>query len=637
MIKRLVVFDEDGESIIPFLKSSIFVNIQTFESMFRSSESEVLSIIQNIIHAEQTNIITMPYQNDTETCYIINSNTDLFYNKYENFKHITFTENCMIIPLNNIHFLIILNKILKFIPYDVQKTLPYIVYIKHIIEKKNQMQIDDLKNLFLASISHELRTPLNGIIGITQLLNIDDPKQTEYIHILKTCTTQLIELINDILDYSKLKAHQMTLSPHAFNIKNAIYNSIDILKHSADQKNIKLNVKILNPLPHSVIGDERRIKQIFINLISNAIKFTENGKIDIIVDIDPNHNNTHDTVYHNFICQINDTGCGIPHSEQSFIFDCFSKSYQSNTTSLNPGAGLGLSIVKQLIELMEGTITVFSDGKVGTSFCFNMLLEDDTDIDSIIQNYDSLFVNKVICIIDDNSHDKIQIMNMLHAWNCCIHLFSSVHEFEYFNNHVDAIFLNIHLYNRTMKSLFCNYPVIGLCHTITDTHPSFCVSCIQKPVSRSKLFNILVNIFLKRNNKKQVVRRLSDTQLETTSVNIIIAEDDFYNQLLLKEMLINYGIPTKHITITSNGQECVDKLKENHYDICFMDIKMPVLDGIQATEIIKKMTSPPIIITVSASVLEKDYKLCFDAGTDYFIEKPIIKDKLFSLLKNLIV
>lgn len=637
MIKRLEVFDDQGTTVIPFLKSSFFISVQDFEHLFMSKEKEVLSLVQQLIHAKNVEIVDA--QMDTDTVWIIN-NTQVFADVYSNAEVVSrIDQNGIVVPLTEKQLLIIGNKLMKFTQYDVQKILPCILYLKKLIKNKKTMEIDELKNLFLASISHEIRTPLNGIIGISQLLEVQDPKQQEYLNILKTCTVQLIELINDILDYSKLRAHQMTLTKHPFRLKKAIDDAIDMMRYTASQKQNSIQLTLVKSLPTSVIGDERRIKQILMNLISNAIKFTENGNIEIIIDVETNHDNSEPIrlIKHTITCQVNDTGCGIPKYEQDHIFDVFSKTYQSYTfnTTLNPGAGLGLSIVKQLVELMDGTIMVYSDGQHGSSFCFNIVLEDDTDIHNLVNDYDTVFKDRVVCIIDDNSKDRILLMNLLQTWKCHVFLFSNVEEFEYYQGTPDVVLLNVNLYNLSYKRVFKKVPIIGLRAMKNITPPSVCTFCLDKPVSRSPLFNSLSNIFM--NPRRQRTRKPSHEMFDSHNVRIIIAEDDFYNQLLLKEMLCVFGIPEKNITITNNGQECIDAIHDNVYDICFMDVKMPVMDGLQATEIIKTRHPNPIVVSVSASILEKDYQLCFDAGADYFIEKPINKDKLFSLLKNLIV
>lgn len=573
----------------------------------------------------------------------------------------------------------------SFTLYELSKNFIYFYMLEYLYYNKSNSQTNsstiqhrhtgsqetNLKDIFLANISHEIRTPLNGIIGITQLLKDMDlvdlqkrNKYDEYVNILQVSSSQLMGLINDILDYSKLQANYLSLYKNTFSLKKCIQNAIEIIKIKTDVKQIKIIEKYSTNLPLNIIADERRIKQILINILSNSLKYTnEHGYIYIHVDSEYEIKRIdayNEIIYHTLYFEIKDTGCGIPIYEQKNLFQCFTQGY--NKHHLNEpqkGSGLGLSITKQLIELMNGSISVESDGQTGTIIRFNILVEDDNTVGSFLQKHESVFDNKTILIVDDNTNDKIFLYETILNWNLNAILFSSIEEFvsyKKFNpNNYDVLLINIHQLN---EYSFKNPGIMPYFHSIKDTkhiiglsvneelgqsyNYNFLTTILKKPVSKSHLFNLLKKIFLSLSKppiqqKQEIATTLIKTMKNKYSIKVIIAEDDSYNQLLLQEFLLFFGLDAEHIKMTSNGKECVEEIKNGRYDVCFMDIKMPVMDGMEATKRIREFDTSIYIIAVSASVIEKQYEECFKIGMNYFIEKPIEKQKLFTLLKNIVI
>jgi signal transduction histidine kinase/DNA-binding response OmpR family regulator len=531
-----------------------------------------------------------------------------------------------IIPLQNL--------LSNFLYLSIQKKLD----VEKNLELRKQVNI--LKDSFIATMSHEIRTPLNGIVGMASLLkeapNLTS-KQQDYLHILLECSTQLMELVNDILDYSKISSGGLVLINESFNLKNCIYSVRDIVIDRAKQKGLDFKIDICSNLPENLLGDSKRIKQILFNLITNAIKFTEKGSIELIVNFQDLENENKDIKQKQIDFTIIDTGIGIKKEDQSRIFEVFTKinkddSFYTNTT---PGVGMGLAITKFLVEQMRGNINVESDGLTGSKFTFNIVLEDETDIKALVQLHESELKNKCVVVVDDNEDNRLFLMDTLFSWGIKPIVFSSPREcINYINKYknVDATIIDLSMVDingielaQSLREKGYKNPIIAISNIDTNTIGKDWFDYFHvKPITKSILFNILLRCFF---NTKKYINNIKLTH------NIIVAEDDHYNQVLMKELLETIGY--KNIKIVSNGQLCLDEIKKEKYDICLMDVKMPVMDGLEATRLIKKLKKTPIIIGISASVLEADKNKCFSAGMDGYIPKPIQKQQLETILKSL--
>ncbi len=514
-------------------------------------------------------------------------------------------------------------------------------------ELEIKQEIVTLKDSFIATMSHEIRTPLNGIVGMTRLL-IDDhtltSKQQDYVKILKECSTQLMELVNDILDFTKINSGNISLFTQPFNLKECIETSVKVVHQRASDKHLDLLTHIDKDLIENVTGDQRRVKQVLVNLLTNAIKFTEKGLIKLTVKMENISTTTRevwDINQKRILFEIKDTGIGILPENQTKIFEAFNKvSLNNQADLLSPGAGLGLAISKQLVKLMGGDITVNSDGKHGSTFNFDIVLQDENDINRLIIANKNIFTNKTVLIVDDTEDNRIFLMDILTNWNINTLLFSSAREalsyikldkpfdlaiIDIFMPHMSGIDLA-----QNIRQLGLKVPLIGLSSIGHDLKGKEIFDTFStKPIIKNKLFQMLLKAFSKGPATKEAKRKSVPPikyKKNRASVKIIAAEDDHYNQILLEELLKSLGY--KNITIVSNGQECIDAIKNELFDICLMDIKMPILNGYDATRIIKEFDSPPIIIGVSASVLEADKEKCYNVGMNGYIPKPIEKEVL---------
>jgi len=520
------------------------------------------------------------------------------------------------------------------------------------LELKKQVNI--LKDSFIATMSHEIRTPLNGIVGMASLLkdsgNLND-KQEKHVHIILECSSQLMELVNDILDYSKISSGGLILLNQPFNLKSCLTKVKEIVGERALNKSIDLQFEISDNLPENLTGDCKRIKQILFNLITNGIKFTENGYVSVKVsyeDIETEES----IIKKKIIFIIEDTGIGIKPEDQERIFEVFTKINKDDNFYVNtsPGVGMGLAITKFLIQQMGGDIKVESDGIKGSKFTFYIILDDETDIKSLLELYQNKLQNKNILIVDDNEDNRIFLMDALHSWNIKPTVFSSAREtlnyvekyYKKNNNTIDLMIIDLCMPNMSGLELAQGLrergylgPIIGLSSIGSDILAKEWFDYFHvKPITKSILFNLILKALLNKTDKKSIINsKIKNVDKNDGKLKIIVAEDDFYNQVLMKELLEMIGY--SNIKIVINGKLCLDEIKKEHYDICLMDVKMPVMDGLEATRLIKKVLNPPIIIGISASVLDSDKSKCFAAGMDGYIPKPIQIEQLKSVISSL--
>lgn len=516
-------------------------------------------------------------------------------------------------------------------------------------ELEMKKEVISLKDSFIATMSHEIRTPLNGIVGMAKLLSESDnlsDKDYRYIRILAECSTQLMELVNDILDYSKMTTTGLVLNKHPFNLKNCITKAIEIIEPRALDKNLEIKLDIPKTLPENVTGDSRRLKQVLFNLLTNAVKFTEHG--GIILSVSYEDVTFQDTFYNaskKFTFQIIDTGIGIKPHDQEKIFDIFTKinkddHFYTNTT---PGAGMGLAISKYIVETMNGEIYIKDSSDNGTTFVFTIILDDDTDVNKLLEIHAKDIKDKLAIVVDDNEDNRIFLMDALYSWGINGVSFSSAREALNYMSKKDFDIALVDLckpgmsgleLTQAMRERGFRQPVIGLSSVGVDINgQEWFDHFTTKPVSKSQLFNLILRSFIDGVTNTKYSIDTSDDDSSGQELKIIVAEDDYYNQILIKELLINLGYDNVHIV--SNGKMCVEEISINKYDICLMDIKMPVMDGLEATRRIKKMKNSPTVIAVSASVLDSDKNKCFAAGMDGYIAKPIQKEQLESVLKSL--
>lgn len=536
--------------------------------------------------------------------------------------------------------------------YDIYSLIKLCMYTVHYIQYKRKYNITNLlkirenkleKDDFIARLSHEMRTPLTGINGAITLLPESGPlntKQQEYLKLATTCSIQLLDLINSILDFSKLSSHTLKLARDTVNIQDCIDKSILIVKTKANKKGINIISKISPDLPEYIIGDSKRLIQILINLLSNSIKFSDKGNIFINVNsvfIDENIR---------LEISVKDEGIGIAKDDLNKIFVPFSQLKNKYAYEVKDGVGLGLSITKQLIELMGGQIEVNSDGiGTGTTFAFYIMTEESINIDQYLKD-NNININEInVLNIDDNMNNLLILDDMLAKYKInstmCI---SAEQALRYLERGVKYNVAIIDIYMPYMSGIelaqhlrntFPNLPLIALSSGENEEQGKELFDFyLLKPYNYSQIVKCIVKCIINKKNITYETPKLKTLKKTKSKVKIIVAEDDEHNQFIIREILVNLGY--KNITMVSNGQECVNEVKQNDYDICLMDIKMPVMDGLEASKYIRQLKNKPIIIAISAGVTESDKHSCIVAGMNGHLSKPIVVQELDNMLKQFV-
>ncbi len=500
-----------------------------------------------------------------------------------------------------------------------------------------------VKDNFLTTMSHEIRTPLTGIMGAVTLLpqaGTLNSKQHEHLKIATTCSIQLLELINGILDFSRLSSNTLALVKEPFNIKECIDNSITIVQTRAEEKKLKIYTEIEN-IPNSIIGDDKRLRQVLVNILSNAIKFTDKGFINLKVyskqyserntpsegspsgtsPIGSNYPEGENDLFWKIIFEIKDTGSGISSKDQSQLFKAFSQIHDNNVYNKQDGAGLGLAISKELIELMGGEIKVHSDGLGhGSTFIFDINVEEDINIEDMLSKHHNIIENVTILNVDDKMENLLILDEMLYRWNInsimCNNAEQALRYLEHGKTfHIAIIDIcmpymsGIELAQR-LRELYPHLPLIGISSIGYDKQGEEWFDVyLTKPYNQSKILKSIVRCLIQNEtsislqNKK--VNKLQCKKTKDT-LKILVAEDDKSTQFMVKEMIITLGYNGENIKIVDNGEKCVAEVKKDNYNVCLMDIKMPIMDGLEASRHIRQLENRPALIAMSAGVMESD-------------------------------